>query len=213
VISNNDEYISYGNAVAGNVLANDKDPQGDLFTISSYKYDTDGDGVADGNGIISASTVTAGITFSGLPVSNAGNLTLNANGTFTFTPANDFHGFVIIEYTTCDNNASAACASSVCKIMVLPDLNGAQNNSPVAGDDFNVTSPSTPVSGSFIDNDYDTNGDAVSMNGVTLNAVGAHTPIGGTVTTASGGTVQYYTDGTYIYSPTAGFTSRIHRAG
>jgi hypothetical protein len=205
VIANNDEYISYGNAVTGNIVSNDKDPQGDLFTVSSYKYDPDGDGVADANGTIASPVVVGGITTSGLPVANAGTLTQNANGTFTFTPEADFHGTVIYDYTICDNYSPSACAISSVKILILPDLNDAANDPPVAGDDFNVTTMNTAVSGNFISNDYDPNGDAISLNGTTVSSGGAHTTVGSPVTTAFGGTVQYYADGTYTYTPAPGF--------
>jgi hypothetical protein len=205
VIPNNDEYISYGNPVSGNILANDKDPQGDLFTVSTYKYDTDGNGSTDGTGTLGSGIIVGGITTSGLQVANAGILILNANGTFTFTPATDFHGSAIFNYTVCDNYTSSACGSSTVTILILPDVNGSQNDPPVAGDDFNITTINTAVSGNFIANDYEPNGDAITMNGTTLNSAGPHTTLGSPVTTAFGGSVQYYTDGTYTYTPAPGF--------
>lgn len=205
IIANNDEYITYGNALTGNVLTNDRDPQGDLFTVTSFKYDSDGDGIKEATGIPGVSYLVAGYTTSGLAVNNAGSLIFNSNGSFTFTPVADFHGAVEILYTTCDNVSTPACAATTLKIIILPNINGNQNDPPVAGDDFNVTTINTPVNGNFIANDYDPNGDPLTMNGSAINTSGAHTPIGAAVTTAAGGSVQYYTDGTYTYTPFPGY--------
>lgn len=205
VIANNDEYVSYGNPVNGNILTNDRDLQGDFFNVSAYKFDSNGDGTADANGTVGSPIIIGGKTTSGMAVSNAGTLTLNANGSFVFTPQVDFHGHVNFDYTICDDFSPSACATSSVKILVLPDLNGAQNDPPVAGDDFNITTINTPVIGNYIANDYDPNGDGISMNGTTLNAGGPHTPLGAAVTTAFGGSVQFFTDGTYTYTPAPGF--------
>ncbi len=62
------------------------------------------------------------------------------------------------------------------------------------------------MNGTFISNDSDPNGDPLSYNGVTIVTTGPHTPIGGLVTTTKGGTIQYYSDGTYRYTPPANFT-------
>ena len=206
VIANNDENTSYGLPVSGNVLVNDKDPQGDAFSITSFKYDTNGDGTADGTGVVGTPVTVGGITTTGRPTSNAGSLTLNANGSYTFTPAADFHGSIDVPYTICDNGSPVACATAILHIDVLPDINGPANDPPIAGDDFNYTNINTPVSGSFVNNDSDPNTNPISLNGTTINTGGAHTPIGGTVATSRGGTVQYYADGTYTYTPPVNYT-------
>ena len=201
VIANNDENTGYGAPVSGNVLVNDRDPQGDAFNVTGFKYDTDGDGTPDGTGVVGTPVIIGGTTTTGKPTANAGTLTLNANGSYTFTPAPDFHGSVDVPYSICDNGTPVACATAILHIDVLPDINGPANDPPVAGDDFNYTNINTPVSGSFVNNDSDPNGNLISLNGTTINTGGAHTPIGGTVATVHGGTVQYYSDGTYTYTP------------
>jgi hypothetical protein len=201
IIANNDENISYGAAVGGNVISNDRDPQGNTFSVTGFKFDTDGDGTADGTGTVGTPVAIGGKTTSGLPVSNAGTLTLNADGSYTFTPATDFHGSIDVPYTICDNGVPVACQTAILHIDVLTDLNGPANDPPVAGDDFNYTNINTPVNGSFINNDSDPNGNPVSLNGTTINTAGPATPIGAPVATAKGGTIQYYANGTYKYTP------------
>jgi hypothetical protein len=206
VIPNNDENISYGAPVGGNVLVNDRDPQGNLFTLTGFNYDTNGDGTPDGTGVVGTPVTIGGVTTSGLPVSNAGSLTLNADGSYTFTPAPDFHGSIDVPYTICDNGTPVACQTAILHIDVLPDLNGPLNDPPVAGDDFNYTALNTPVNGSFVNNDNDPNSNPVSINGTTIVTGGPHTPIGAAVATAKGGTLQFYADGTYTYTPPSGYT-------
>jgi hypothetical protein len=88
---------------------------------------------------------------------------------------------------------------------VVRDSNGPKNDPPFAGDDFGYTTVNTPVSGNFVSNDSDPNGNPISVNGTTIVPGGAHTPIGTPVATAQGGTVQFYADGTYTYTPPVGY--------
>lgn len=79
--------------VTGNVRNNDTDPEGDTQAVTPQ--------------------VTAVA---------AGTLTLLANGDYTFEPAETFFGPVDFPYTTCDDNASVACASATLHILVVRDL-------------------------------------------------------------------------------------------
>ncbi len=112
IIANNDENSTYGFPVSGNVEDNDRDPQGDLFSVTGYKYDTDGNGTPDGIGNLGSPIIIGGISTSGRPVTNAGIFTLNTNGTYTYTPNVDFHGEVDILYTICDTVSPSACTFS-----------------------------------------------------------------------------------------------------
>jgi hypothetical protein len=206
VIANNDENISYGNPVSNNVLTNDRDPQANAFSLTAFNYDTNGDGTPDGTGTVGTAVIIGGVTTIGSPISNAGTLTLNTDGSYTFTPATDFHGSIDAPYTICDNGIPVACTNAILHIDVLVDLNGVANDAPIAGDDFNYTNINTPVNGSFINNDSDPNVNPISLNGTTIVAGGAHTAIGAAVATAKGGTVQYYADGTYLYTPPSNYT-------
>jgi hypothetical protein len=206
VIANNDENISYGNPVSNNVITNDRDPQANTFSLTAFKYDTNGDGTPDGTGTVGSPIIIGGVTTIGSPVSNAGTLTLNADGSYTFTPATDFHGSVDVPYTICDNGIPVVCTNANLHIDVLVDINGTANDAPIAGDDFNYTNINTAVNGSFINNDNDPNANPVSVNGTTIVLGGAHTPIGAAVATEKGGTLQYYADGTYLYTPPSNYT-------
>ena len=201
VIANNDEKISYGTIVSDNVLVNDRDPQANAFTVTGFKYDTNGDGQEDQNGTVGTPVSIGGLTTTGKGVTNAGSLVINSTGTYSFTPTPDFHGMVKISYTICDNILPVpACSVAELQIEVLTNGNGAANDLPFGGDDFGYTSTNVPINGNFASNDYEPNGNPMSLAGVTINTGGPHTLIQ-TVPSLKGGTVAFYTDGTYTYNP------------
>jgi hypothetical protein len=211
IIANNDEYFTLGDPIVGDVFVNDADPQGDNFTITTYSYDSNGDGIPNATGSLNGAQQVAGFDFFGNPVANAGVLTLNANGTFNFVPADSFSGIVNLTYTICDDGTPVACDDANILIGVLVDQNGPpggggpSNDPPIAGDDFSYTSINAAVDGSFASNDYDLNGDPISVNGITIVPNGPRTPVD-TLTTLQGGTVILFADGTYSYFPPLNYT-------
>ncbi len=206
VIANNDEKITYGAALNGNVKDNDRDPQANPFTVTAFKYDSDGDGLEDLNGTVGTPVFIGGLTTTGKGVTNGGTLVINSTGTYTYTPAPDFHGTVSISYTICDNATPIpACATAELHIDVLTKGNGAANDPPFGGDDFGYTNMNVPVNGNYTDNDYEPNSNPISMAGITINTGGPHTLIQ-TRATTRGGTVDFYTDGSYTYNPPFNYT-------
>jgi hypothetical protein len=193
VIANNDENISYGSPVANNVLTNDRDPQGDLFAVTAVTGSTPGN-----------SFTVPGTSANGTSVADAGTLVINPDGSYIYTPAPGFAGSIDVPYTITD--AQGAVSAAILHIDVLFDQNGPSNDPPFAGDDFIYTTVNTPQTGSFINNDNDPNSDPVSYNGVTIVPGGPATAIGSPVTTAQGGTIQFFANGTYLYTPPAGYT-------
>jgi hypothetical protein len=203
VIANNDEDITYGSAIANNLLDNDRDPKDYPFTVTLFSYDSDGDGIPDITSIPGSATV-AGMDIYGNPVSNAGTLKVNADGTYTFAPAAGFTGSINASYII--TNTSGAVSSASLHIDVLNDINGTQNDPPFAGDDFGYTTVNQPVMGSFISNDRDPNNDGLSFNGTSISTASFSNTIGAPIATTQGGTVQFYSDGIYKYTPPAGYT-------
>jgi uncharacterized repeat protein (TIGR01451 family) len=206
VIANNDEYFTLGNPVNGNLFVNDKDPQSDHFVVTTYRYDSNGDGLPDAIGNLNSIQQIGGLNFFGLPVENAGSLTLNDDGSFLFIPAGGFAGTVELVYTICDNGTPVACDAATVTITVLVDQsgllgqNGPVNNPPFAGDDFVYTSINAAVYGNFVGNDADPDGNPISINGQLIDVNGSRTPLD-TLTTVQGGSVILYADGTYAYLP------------
>jgi hypothetical protein len=203
VIANNDENTTFGTPVSSSLFVNDTDPQGNSFSLTAYQYDTDGDRIAEATGTIGTSTTVGGITETGLPVSNAGTLLIQSNGNYTYTPAAGFHGFIDAPYTITD--ALGAQSFSLLHIDVLSQVNGALNDSPVAGDDFAYTNINIPVTASFANNDSDPNADPISLGGITIITGGPATPVGAAIATAKGGTIQFFANGNYTYIPPSGY--------
>ena len=120
-----------------------------------------------------------------------GSATLASDGSFTYTPNTDFSGIDSFTYTASDSVATSNVATVT--ITVNPAGTGA-NQAPVATDDVYAVQPggvlmTTPASG-VLANDTDADGDSLST---TL------------VGQASSGVAVLSGDGSFTYTPNAGF--------
>src|SRR3546814_13355620 len=90
-----------GVPVTGNVLRNDSDPDGDPLRVTQFSVDVDGDGKPD--------SYNAGDT---AKISGVGELTLNPDGSYTFTPDPGRSGKVPkVDYTISDGQGGPDSAS------------------------------------------------------------------------------------------------------
>ncbi|RFM28391.1 beta strand repeat-containing protein, partial [Chitinophaga silvisoli] len=135
----------------GNVLTNDTDVEGNTLTAS----------------LVSA------------PVN--GTVTLNADGSFTYTPNANFNGLDSLVYQVCDNGTSSLCDSGVVRFTVT-----AVNDAPVAVDDDVTVTEDVTATGNVLTNDTD-----VEDNTLTASLVTA--PVNGTVILNA--------DGSFTYTP------------
>jgi VCBS repeat-containing protein len=134
---------------SGNVLTNDIEPDGD--TLSAVK-------VTD-------------------PAN--GNLTLNADGSFTYTPNNNFHGSDSFTYKANDGTLDSN--------TVQVSISVTETVAPVAvGDSFQTNENVAINNGQVLTNDTDADGD-------TLHAV--------QVTAPANGLLTFHADGTFVYTP------------
>jgi hypothetical protein len=155
-----DGFFTYLNVpIAGNIKLNDSDP--------------------NGNGLVYTTTPIS-------PVTN-GTLLLNNNGTFTYTPNNNYYGNDQFTYKVCDNGTPSKCDTATVYIVVAPIV-------PEAILDINVTAMNTPVAGNILTND---NSNALP---ITLNT----TP----VVAPKHGTIVIQPNGNYVYTPTLGFVGK-----
>ncbi len=99
------------NGIAGNVLTNDSGTAGETITVASF--------VVAGN----ATVFTAGQTAT---IASVGSITLNTNGSYTFTPLANWSGTVpAVTYTAADghgNTATAALNLSITAVADTPTL-------------------------------------------------------------------------------------------
>ncbi|MFT3911400.1 MAG: Ig-like domain-containing protein [Ferruginibacter sp.] len=138
-------------------------------------------------GSLTPSTVTVTVA------PNHGTTSVNpSTGEITYTPANGFTGIDTLTYSVCDNSAPSLCATSIQIITVLP-LNNP--NTTVAADDYAFTPFNTAVSGNAILNDSDPQGDAQTITAQT--------------TTVPAGTLVLNSDGTWTFTPVAGFSGPV----
>jgi len=119
-----------------------------------------------------------------------GTLTFNPDGTYRYEPGLDYVGEDTFKYQVCDGGNPVACDTATVYIEVQP-LGSPDNDPPVANADTNSTQIDTPVDGNVLPNDYDPDGDPIT---VTDN------------TNPDNGSVTVNPDGTYTYTPDQGFT-------
>ena len=139
------------------VLENDTDPQGDPLTID------------------------------GTPTAENGTVTVNPDGTITYTPDPDYNGPDTITYTVTDPDGNSS--TSTVTVTVNP-----VNDAPVANDDAATTSVNTAVIVPVLANDTDVDGDALSISGDPV-------VVGG----AAVGAVATNPDGTITFTPATDF--------
>ena len=133
-----DEFSSFVDVpLTSSVMSNDSDPDGDVITI------------ADGAGDPAAAPQTIATT-------EGGTVTLNTDGTFTFTPSAVFNVEDTFDYTIVD--PSGATDTATVTLTVEPDSDPATNDDPVAGNDLAVAPVGTPATTNLLANDTDPNG-------------------------------------------------------
>jgi hypothetical protein len=152
-IAQNDEATTLvGKPVSGNVSKNDTDPDGQPLGYSIASNPT------------------------------SGTLSLNSDGTFTYTPSAGFVGTDKAVINVCDNATPALCVTTTLNIVVKKDPTPGTNHAPYANDDIVNTPPLTSITGNVLSNDSDPDGDALTATvlgappaGLILNSNGSFT--------------------------------------
>ncbi|RYH19010.1 MAG: tandem-95 repeat protein, partial [Alcaligenaceae bacterium] len=145
--------------VTGNVLTNDTDVDNANLTVTQF--------------VVGGTTYTAGQTAT---LAGVGTLVINANGSYTFTPALNYSGPVpAATYTVSDG---ALTSTATLTISVTP-----VNDPPVGVNDTATTLEDTPVSGNVLTNDTDV--DSVNLT-VTQFVFGGTTYTAGQTATLAG---------------------------
>ncbi len=210
-----------GVPVSGNVLTNDFDPEGDAQAVTeATRLDGAGNQVALDLGVASP---VFGINTDGI-IAAAGEMILNADGTYTYTPEPGFVGRVPFGYTVTDDNANPVSDSATLTIRVTRDIAGV-NDPPVAQDDTAITERGETVGGNVMVNDSDPDGDPITVIGARadLNGDGNLQPLTlDSVTTVYGvdetnaivvaGTLIIDSDGDWEFVPTTAFIGKVPAA-
>ncbi|OEZ27087.1 hypothetical protein AO062_29845 [Variovorax boronicumulans] len=156
------------------------DPVNDAPTAPNYNQTTNEDTPV--NGKVTGSDVDGDtLTYTKGSNPSNGSVTVNPDGTYTYTPNPDFHGTDSFTVTVSDGHGGTT--TSTVTVTVDP-----MNDAPTVPDYTKTTDEDTPVSGQVVGSDVD---------GDTLTYVKGSDPAHGTVTVNA--------DGTYTYVPGANF--------
>ncbi len=135
--------------------------------VRLLRNDTDPDG--DPLSVVSAS----------VPIAQ-GTVTVNPDGTVTFTSAPGFTGTAVIDYTITDGNGGNSSSTVSILVSAAP-----VNAPPVAVNDTATTPVGQPIDVPVLDNDSDPDGDLLTVTSVTV-------PAGqGTATINPDGTIHF----------------------
>ncbi|MGI2207191.1 retention module-containing protein, partial [Shewanella baltica] len=176
VVVNDSNTTDEDNIATGNVLDNDSDVDSSLSVVSFE---------------VGGTTYAAGteVTLEG------GTLVLNADGSYTFTPNENWNGQVpVITYTT--NTGSSATLT----INISPI-----DDPSVLANDSNTVDEDTASTGNVLDNDSDVD----SSLSVVSFEVGGTTYAAGTEVTLEGGTLILNADGSYTFTPNENWNGQV----
>ncbi|ABV36951.1 putative outer membrane adhesin like protein [Shewanella sediminis HAW-EB3] len=176
ILADDSNTIAEDTVATGNVLDNDADIDNDLSVMS---FEVEG------------STYSAGTTV----ILDDGSLVLNTDGSYTFTPNENWNGTVpVITYTV--NTGSSATLT----IAVTP-----VDDASILADDSNTIAEDTVATGNVLDNDADIDNDlsvvSFEVEGSTYNA--------GTTVILDDGSLVLNTDGSYTFTPNENWNGTV----
>ncbi len=135
-----DTTLTVADGAAGDLLNNANDPDGDVLTITNYTIA----GIA-GNQPIGQAVAIPGV----------GSITINANGSYSFTPALNFTGAIpVITYTVSDGKGGTDTSTLTLTMEGRPDTPDSANVSRTTNEDTNYVVKLADFA--FTDGDGDT---------------------------------------------------------
>ncbi len=154
-------------SVSGNVLTNDSDPEEDEILVQP------------------------------LPLTDPqfGSVILNADGSYIYTPLEDFVGKDQFIYEVCDDDSPSLCDTALVQLLVLEEENTI-NRPPLGVNDYLFSTINTTVSSNILANDADPDGDIISL---------ITTPIEGPTL----GKLTLLSSGQFQYEPEKDFTGKV----
>ncbi|WP_339462978.1 retention module-containing protein, partial [Pseudomonas sp. EA_105y_Pfl2_R69] len=166
-------------AATGNVLDNDSDPENDALSVTQFTVAGD------------ATIYNAGSTAN---IAGVGSLVINANGSFTFTPATNYTGAVpTATYTVSDGSLTNSAELSFANVNAV-------NDPVVANDDSFSVNEDGSVSLNLLGNDSAADG------GLSIQSINGTALIGGVQAIAvANGVVNVAADGSLTFVPAADF--------
>ncbi|MBA6362080.1 tandem-95 repeat protein, partial [Colwellia sp. BRX8-2] len=171
--------IAEDTIATGNVLDNAETADGPL-TVTSF--------TVGGNTYNAGDTVTLA----------EGEITLNADGSYTFTPNDNFNGAVpVISYTITDGAGDTEISTLTISVTPVSDLSDDSETVTVAED--------TTATGNVLDNAETADGPMT----VTSFSVGGNTYNAGDTVTLAEGELTLNADGSYTFTPNDNFNGAV----
>jgi hypothetical protein len=137
-----------------------------------------------GSGVLTNDTGTGTLTTTLIGNPTHGTLTLNANGSFVYTPNSGWAGADTFSYSAVDSFSQVSPSATVTITTLNPPA-------PVANTDSYTTAYQTTLN--------------ISAPGVLINDTGTGTLTTALVTGPTHGTLTFNSDGSFIYTPNAGY--------
>ena len=168
---------------------------GDAYTVEEDTTLT----VNAADGVLANDTVPVGVTATVMMVSGPSKGSVNdllPDGSFRYTPSTDFHGTDTFTYRLTGGGTSSSPATVTITVNPVDDA-------PVAVDDafsMNIGEVLVLSEGDLLANDYDVDGDPLSVGGVT------YSPVGGRVSYDRYGGTFTITPGAFVGSLTLGYS-------
>jgi hypothetical protein len=131
---------------------------------------------------------------------NGGTVTVQANGSFVYTPPANFVGDDWFSYTVSNANGDSSTATCVIHVTNTPPT--ANPPSYYASQNTTLNVPSGVNMLTLVQYGHDDDGDALSV--VAINGDAAN--LGSATATSQGGSVTAHADGTFSYTPPANWT-------
>ncbi len=150
---------------------------------------TQEDMVINGDVLPNDSDVDGELTVNSTPVAPPvnGTLTLNSDGTYTYTPDPNFNGADSFEYEVCDDGEPELCDIALVNITV-----NSVNDQPITIDDAISTVEDISATGNLSTNDLNVDGDTHALSTIP-------------VTQPTNGSVFILASGFYAYTPNLNF--------
>ena len=193
---------SNGNGINGTVVLLDDDgnPTGETIVFTEIEEIIDGNEAPDAGDDTATTDEDTPVTIDVLAndsdpdgdplevteaTSPDGEVVINPDGTITFTPDENFNGPTTIDYAVTDPDGNTDTATVTVDVTPV-------NDAPDAVDDSDTTDFNTPITVDLLANDFDVDGDDLSV-------VSAEVP-------ADEGSLVDNGDGTVTFTPADGFT-------
>ncbi|RZJ99203.1 MAG: tandem-95 repeat protein, partial [Novosphingobium sp.] len=182
-------------AAGAGLLSNDSDVDaGTTLIVTGYTY----------TGIASTPTVGTPFTIPGI-----GSITINANGSYLFTPLANYSGAVpVITYSISDGSGGTATATLTISITPVNDAPVAVNDTNAIPEDATLTVTASPTTG-LLANDTDVDGNILTVTGYTIAGISGIQILGTPVIIPNVGSINISANGGYVFIPVANFNGTV----